>query len=47
MDYEKQALAAFEAFQLTGQHVTLDEMQTWAESLDAPTPQAMPKCHAL
>lgn len=45
LDYERQAVAAYENLQTTGRHVTADELKTWAKSLATATPDQVPTCH--
>lgn len=45
MRYEAQAIRSYENYQATGLHVTLDELQEWANSLDSITPKPLPLCH--
>jgi len=45
MRYEAQAIRSYENYQATGLHVTLDELQDWASSLDSLTPKPLPLCH--
>ena len=45
MDYEAQAIRSFENYQQTGLHVTHDELQAWADSLNSDTPLEVPTCH--
>ena len=42
--YEQQAIKAYENLQMTGQHVTHDELKNWANSLNT-QPTEVPKCH--
>ncbi len=39
------AIEAEKHYQKTGLHVTLDELQEWAKSLNTSTPKEFPKCH--
>lgn len=43
--YEQQAVQAHAHIQVTGLHVTSDELKTWADSLNTSTPKEVPKCH--
>jgi predicted transcriptional regulator len=45
MEYEAQAIRSYENYQATGQHVTLDELQEWADSLNTSSPKTLPLCH--
>lgn len=45
MEYEAQAIRSFEHYQQTGLHVTHDELQDWAASLDSDLPLDVPTCH--
>ena len=45
MDYEAKAIRSFENYQQTGLHVTHDELQAWADSLNSDTPLEVPTCH--
>lgn len=43
--YEQDAIRSYEHFQATGLFVTIEEMEDWATSLSASTPQPLPQCH--
>jgi predicted transcriptional regulator len=43
--YEQRAIRAYEHFQETGLHVTVDELEAWADSLLTASPKDMPVCH--
>lgn len=43
--YEEQAVRAHENMQITGLHVTTDELKKWANSLNTSNPQAAPESH--
>lgn len=45
MAYEQQAIHAYENMQLTGQHVTQNELKLWVESLNSTKPKKAPECH--
>jgi predicted transcriptional regulator len=45
MEYEAQAIRSFENYQQTGLHVTHDELQAWADSLNSDNPLEAPQCH--
>ena len=45
MEYEAQAIRSFENYQQTGLHVTHDELQAWADSLNSNAPLEVPTCH--
>lgn len=45
MEYEAQAIRSFENYQQTGLHVTHDELQAWADSLNSNTPLEVATCH--
>lgn len=40
------ALAAWDAYQATGLHVTSEEAETWLARLEAGEDAAAPECHA-
>jgi len=46
LDYERQAIQAYENLQTTGLHVTADELKTWANSLGTNNQKQIPACHA-
>lgn len=45
LDYERQAITAYENLQATGLHVTADELKAWANSIGTSNPQKLPVCH--
>lgn len=46
LDYERQAIQAYENMQTTGLHVTADELKAWANSLGTSDQKQIPVCHA-
>lgn len=46
LDYERQAVQAYENMQATGLHVTADELKAWANSLGTSNKKQLPTCHA-
>ncbi len=45
LGYERQAVAAYEKLQTTGQHATADELKAWANSLGTSDAKQVPICH--
>ncbi|MDX8380425.1 MAG: hypothetical protein R8K48_10400 [Gallionella sp.] len=45
LNYERQAVTAYEKLQATGLHVRADELKAWARSLATPNPEKIPACH--
>lgn len=45
MDYEAQAIRSFENYQREGLHVTHNELEQWANSLNSDNPLEVPTCH--
>ena len=45
IEYEAQAIRSYENFKATGLHVTAEELEEWADSLNTESPKPIPKCH--
>ncbi|VXB25832.1 conserved hypothetical protein [Enhydrobacter sp. 8BJ] len=43
--FEQRAIRAYEHYQETGLHLTLEEIDDWADSLLTDAPKDMPVCH--
>jgi len=43
--YKQDALGAWEAYQLTGRHLTFEEADAWLAKLEAGEDAEPPKCH--
>jgi predicted transcriptional regulator len=46
IEYEAQAIRSYENFKATGLHVTTEELEDWANSLNTNTPKPLPECHS-
>lgn len=45
IEFEQSAIRSYEHFQETGLHVTIDELQQWAKSLNTSNHLLLPQCH--
>lgn len=43
--YDRRAIQAYQNYQETGLHITLNEFMDWVDSLETDEPKGMPQCH--
>ena len=43
--YDRRAIQAYQDYQETGLHITLNEFMDWVDSLETDEPKDMPQCH--
>lgn len=43
--YDRRAMQAYQDYQETGLHITLNEFMNWVDSLETDEPKDIPQCH--